>query len=139
MLSSKEKKLQELKDKENALWNSDYVMTDSENLQLLEEYRDDMKYISDKIADEEKAINQIVADMQSTKTGNLWFNYKGHRYTVSFRSNKGTRTVNTHKVTRMWRDGVDFKDDTYVLKALFSKAVSKYVKDHPTLTVQTLD
>lgn len=131
------KKVDKIREQMSLMENEDFLMTDSEKRQVYEELESDVKR-QEHIED---MANEIILLIKTTKKGNLWFEYNGHRYCLSMKPTKSKTAENAYRITWIFRDGErwEFNKKDMILRSAMLKACSAYLEANPPMTTQTIE
>lgn len=131
------KKVDKIREQMSLMENEDFLMTDSEKRQVYEELESDIKR-QEHIED---MANEIILLIKTTKKGNLWFEYNGHRYCLAMKPTTSKVAENAYRITWIFKDGErwEFNKKDMVLRSAMLKACSAYMENNPPMTTQTIE
>ena len=132
------KKVDKIREQMSLMENEDFLMTDSEKRQVYEELESDIKR-QERIEDIDNEI--IGSNIKTTKKGNLWFEYNGHRYCLAMKPTTSKVAENAYRITWIFRDGErwEFNKKDMILRSAMLKACSAYLEANPPMTTQTIE
>ena len=130
------KKLDKIREQMSLMENEDFLMTDSEKRQVYEELESDVKR-QEHIED---IANEIILLIKTTKKGNLWFEYNGHRYCLAMKPTTSKVAENAYRITWIFRDGErwEFNKKDMILRSAMLKACSSFMENNPPMTTSSL-
>lgn len=130
------KKVDKIREQMSLMENEDFLMTDSEKRQVYEELESDVKR-QEHIED---MANEIILLIKTTKKGNLWFEYNGHRYCLAMKPTTSKVAENAYRITWIFRDGErwEFNKKDMVLRSAMLKACSSFMESNPPMTTSSL-
>ena len=131
------KKVDKIREQMSLMENEDFLMTDSEKRQVYEELESDVK----RQEHIEAMANEIILLIKTTKKGNLWFEYNGHRYCLAMKPTTSKVAENAYRITWIFKDGErwEFNKKDMVLRSAMLKACSAYMENNPPMITQTIE